>query len=109
MTITGVRGLNDNPALGKPAAFTGNCTTCHDTPNVGDHSLPLPLDIGVGHAAQPGFETDPNIAAGLAELDEPNLPVFLVGGCPTPFSAVNRSPSTPPTRARDSSPVSAAT
>lgn len=87
ITITGVRGLNDNPALGKPAVFTGTCTTCHDAPNVGDHSLPLPLDIGVGHSIQPGFENDPNIVGGLAELDEPNLPVFLVGGCPTPFSA----------------------
>jgi cytochrome c peroxidase len=87
ITISGVRGLNDNAALGKPASFTGNCTTCHDTPNVGDHSLPLPLDIGLGHSVQPGFENDPNIAAGLAELDEPNLPVFLVSGCPSPFGA----------------------
>jgi cytochrome c peroxidase len=73
--------------LGKPASFQGNCTTCHDAPNVGDHSLPLPLDIGLGHSVQPGFESDPKIAAGLAELDEPNLPVFLVSGCPSPFSA----------------------
>jgi cytochrome c peroxidase len=87
LTISGVRGLNDNAALGKPASFAGNCTTCHDAPNVGDHSLPLPLDIGLGHSVQPGFENDPNIAAGLAELDEPNLPVFLVNGCPSPFSA----------------------
>jgi cytochrome c peroxidase len=87
LTISGVRGLNDNAALGKPVSFKGSCTTCHDTPNVGDHSLPLPLDIGLGHSVQPGFETDPNIAAGLAELDEPNLPVFLVNGCPSPFSA----------------------
>jgi cytochrome c peroxidase len=87
ITISGVRGLNDNAALGKPASFQGNCTTCHDAPNVGDHSLPLPLDIGLGHSVQPGFESDPKIAAGLAELDEPNLPVFLVSGCPSPFSA----------------------
>jgi len=87
LTISGVRGLNDNAALGKPASFKGNCTTCHDTPNVGDHSLPLPVDIGIGHSVQPGFENDPNIAASLAELDEPNLPVFLVSGCPSPFSA----------------------
>jgi len=87
LTISGVRGLNDNAALGKPASFKGNCTTCHDTPNVGDHSLPLPVDIGIGHSVQPGFEDDPNIAKGLAELDEPNLPVFLVNGCPSPFSA----------------------
>jgi len=87
IAISAVRGLNDNAALGKPASFIGHCTTCHDTPNVGDHSLPLPLDIGLGHSALPGFENDPNIASGLKELDEPNLPVFLVSGCPTPFSA----------------------
>jgi hypothetical protein len=27
LTITNVGGLNDNPALGKPAAFRGNYTT----------------------------------------------------------------------------------
>jgi hypothetical protein len=87
IAIGGVRGLNDNAALGKPASLIGHCTTCHDAPNVGDHSLPLPLDIGLGHSALPGFENDPNIASGLKELDEPNLPVFLVSGCPSPFSA----------------------
>jgi cytochrome c peroxidase len=87
LTISAVRGLNDNAALGKPVAFQGTCTTCHDAPNVGDHSLPLPLDIGVGHSPLPGFESDPNVDKGLAELDEPNLPVFLVSGCSSPFSA----------------------
>ena len=87
LTISAVRGLNDNATLGKPAAFQGTCTSCHDAPNVGDHSLPLPLDIGVGHSPLPGFENDPNVDKGLAELDEPNLPVFLVSGCPSPFSA----------------------
>ncbi len=83
--ISNVRGLNDNPALGSPASFTGTCTTCHDNPNAGDHSLPLPLDIGTGHAALPSLEPDANIAAALAELSTPDLPVYLVGGCPNPF------------------------
>ena len=48
LTITGVAGLND--ALGV-AAINGTCTTCHDTPNVGNHSRPLPLDIGISHVA----------------------------------------------------------
>ena len=48
LTITNVGGLNDNPALGKPAAIMSICATCGDTPNVGNHSLPLPLDIGTG-------------------------------------------------------------
>jgi hypothetical protein len=42
--ITGVGGLND--ALGLPVIL-GSCTTCHDAPNVGDHSVPLPIDIGL--------------------------------------------------------------
>jgi hypothetical protein len=87
LTISAVRGLNDNAALGKPASFKGTCTTCHDTPNVGDHSLPLPLDIGTGHTARAGLENDPNIQKGIAELDEPDLPVFLVSGCKSPFGA----------------------
>jgi len=91
MTITAVRGLNDNAALNKPVAFQGTCTTCHDTPNVGHHSLPLPLDIGIGHSAMPGVETDPTIAAAVAELNEPDLPVFLISGCPDPFSGGART------------------
>jgi cytochrome c peroxidase len=87
LTISNVRGLNDNAALGKPVSFQGNCTTCHDTPNVGDHSLPLPLDIGTGHTPRSGFESDPAVAKGIAELNEPDLPIFLVSGCPSPFSA----------------------
>ncbi|HET6148154.1 MAG TPA: hypothetical protein VFH68_11540 [Polyangia bacterium] len=46
--IAGVRGVND--ALGVPN-LTGTCTTCHDTPNAGNHSVSLPLDLGL---------TDPN-------------------------------------------------
>jgi len=86
ITITNVRGLNDNPALGKPTSFVGHCTTCHDTPNVGNHSLPLPLDIGTSHTALPGLESDPAIVAALAQLSLPNLPVYLINGCPDPFN-----------------------
>jgi cytochrome c peroxidase len=87
ITITNVRGLNDNAALGKPTSFVGHCTTCHDTPNVGDHSLPLPLDIGTSHSARPGLESDPAIAAALAQLSLPDLPVYQINGCPNPFNA----------------------
>jgi cytochrome c peroxidase len=45
--ITAVSGVNDNPAFGAPASLQGTCTTCHDTPNVGNHSVALPLDIGL--------------------------------------------------------------
>ena len=85
--ISNVRGLNDNPVLGSPSTFAGTCTTCHDTPNTGNHSFPLPLDIGTGHSVLPGAETDANIATGLAELSMPNLPVYLISGCPNPFNA----------------------
>jgi len=47
--ISGVRGVND--ALGVPN-LTGTCTTCHDAPNAGDHSIPMPLDIGVADGAR---------------------------------------------------------
>src|SRR5262249_53538276 len=43
LTIAEVRGLNDADALGRPTTITGTCTSCHDTPNVGNHSLPVPL------------------------------------------------------------------
>lgn len=44
IAITGVAGLND--ALGEKVIM-GTCTTCHDSPNVGDHSVAAPLDIGI--------------------------------------------------------------
>jgi cytochrome c peroxidase len=89
LTISNVRGLNDNPALSKapnppPTSFSGTCTTCHDTPNVGNHSFPLPLDIGTSHS--PAYENDLNVAAGLSQLSVPDLPVYLISGCPNPFS-----------------------
>lgn len=80
--IRNVRGLNDNPALG--GSIAGFCTSCHDTPNVGDHSVALPLDIGTSHSLEQ--ETDPAIAAGLAQLSFPDVPVYLITGCPDPFA-----------------------
>ena len=85
LQISNVRGLNDNAALGKPSTFTGTCTTCHDTPNVGNHSFPLALDIGTGHSVLPSTESDPAIVAGLAALSMPDLPVYLINGCANPF------------------------
>ncbi len=48
-TISGVGGLNDK--LGQPS-ITGTCTLCHDTPNVGDHSVGLPVNIGIADASR---------------------------------------------------------
>jgi cytochrome c peroxidase len=87
MTITNVRGLNDNAALNKPTTFAGTCATCHDTPNIGHHSLPLPLDIGTGHSSNPNYESDQTIASAVSQLSMPDLPVFLISGCPNPFTA----------------------
>ena len=42
--ITGVAGLND---VLKVDTINGFCGTCHDSPNVGDHSVPAPLNIGL--------------------------------------------------------------
>ena len=47
--ITGVKGLNDD--LGIPE-LKGTCTTCHDTPSSGNHSIPAPLDIGLTDASR---------------------------------------------------------
>lgn len=44
IAITGVKGLNN--VLGIDP-LPGTCTTCHDTPNVGNHSVGLPLDLGL--------------------------------------------------------------
>ena len=62
ITISGVAGIND--VTGMPASFTGTCGTCHDSPNVGHHSISAPLNIGVA---------DVNSA-----LDVSYLPVFTL-------------------------------
>jgi cytochrome c peroxidase len=51
--IDGVAGLNgrlDDPV--RRPVLTGTCTLCHDTPNAGNHSVPMPLDIGIADAAR---------------------------------------------------------
>jgi hypothetical protein len=53
IAITGVAGINDDVSAGGLVAggipsFTGTCGTCHDTPNLGNHSFPTPLNIGTG-------------------------------------------------------------
>lgn len=47
--LAGVGGLNDD--LGVPE-INGTCTTCHNTPNAGNHSVPMPLDIGIAAASR---------------------------------------------------------
>ena len=62
ITISGVAGIND--VSGLPASFTGTCGTCHDSPNVGHHSVSAPLNIGVADVNSP--------------LDVSYLPVFTL-------------------------------
>ena len=45
--ISDVSGINDEDVFGRPAVINGSCTTCHDTPNSGNHSVVAPLDIGL--------------------------------------------------------------
>ncbi len=49
IAITGVAGLNDN--LNAPV-INGFCTTCHDSPNIGNHSVTAPLNIGLTDEAK---------------------------------------------------------
>jgi hypothetical protein len=86
--ISGVTGLNDIP--GVPATFTGSCTTCHNTPNVGNHSVSLAINIGV---------TDfPAVPA----LDISGLPVYTfhcAAGAVTPIGKGSSVQTTDPGRA----------
>jgi len=65
INITGVTGLND--ALAQ-SSIPGFCGTCHDTPDVGNHSVKAPLNIGVANA---GADRPP-------ALDISALPVFTL-------------------------------
>jgi cytochrome c peroxidase len=86
--ISGVTGLNDLP--GVPASFMGSCTTCHNTPNVGNHSVGLPINIGV---------TD---YPALPALDITGLPVYTIKcdtGAKTPINHDSTIQTTDPGRA----------
>jgi hypothetical protein len=50
INITGVAGLNDDLNV---TSIQGSCGTCHDSFNVGNHSMSAPLNIGVGDANSP--------------------------------------------------------
>ena len=65
INITGVAGLNDALNMQNIPGF---CGTCHDTPNVGNHSVKAPLNIGIANA---GANKPP-------ALDISGLPVFTL-------------------------------
>jgi cytochrome c peroxidase len=56
--IQDVAGLND--ALGRPA-IRGTCSTCHNTPNVGHHSVFRPMNIGTAADSAPGSSELPRL------------------------------------------------
>src|SRR5262249_34324421 len=70
IVISGVGGLNNHTFpnnVTPPASLTGTCTTCHDTPNAGNHSVKAPLNIGLADPAQAPYlpvYTLHNIATG---------------------------------------------
>jgi len=77
INITGVAGINDDASIGGLVAggipsLQGTCGTCHDTPNVGNHSFPTPLNIGPGDPDP----SDPSV--NLGGLDISYLPSITV-------------------------------
>ena len=69
-SISGVGGLNNatfSSGVTVPGTVVSTCGICHDTPNVGNHSVSAPLDIGV--ADPPG---------GRNVLDVSYLPVVTI-------------------------------
>lgn len=55
IVLHGVAGLNNETfsnGVTLPDSFTGTCTTCHDSPNVGNHSVKAPLNIGLSDASR---------------------------------------------------------
>jgi hypothetical protein len=77
INITGVAGINDDALAGGllpggVSSLKGTCGTCHDTPNVGNHSFPTPLNIGTG-------DPDPsNSSVNLGGLNLSYLPSITV-------------------------------
>jgi hypothetical protein len=82
--ISGVAGINDDPSvggLGVPDGTVGTCGTCHDTPNVGNHSFPTPLNIGTG---DPMDKRHPNVNRGGLDISYlPKITVCKGSDCKT--------------------------
>src|SRR5262249_8264344 len=48
--VAGLNGGPQDPVSGQIRA--GTCTLCHDTPNAGNHSVSMPLNIGIADASR---------------------------------------------------------
>jgi hypothetical protein len=71
--IKDVKGLNDDLSV---PVLQGTCTTCHDTPNSGNHSIPAPLDIGLTDASRrtpdmPLYQLRNKTTGALVETTDP--------------------------------------
>jgi cytochrome c peroxidase len=60
--IDNVGGLNGRPGDPLPPIQAGTCTVCHDTPNAGNHSVSMPLNLGLTSEA----------------LRTPDLPLYTI-------------------------------
>jgi len=62
ISIDNVAGINSKyDTFGLPSPFQGFCGTCHDTFNVGNHSVSAPLNIGVADNNSLGVDYLPKI------------------------------------------------
>jgi len=71
--ITGVAGINDDLQI---TSLKGTCTTCHDSPNVGNHSVPLPINIGTSDGSRrtadmPLYTLENNITHETVQTTDP--------------------------------------
>jgi len=78
ITITGVAGFNGQTfanGVTVPDSIVGTCTFCHDTPNVGNHSVRAALNIGL---------SEPDVA--------PYLPIYTLRNLSTSVTVRTTDP-----------------
>ena len=66
--ISGVGGMDDIPA--------GTCTTCHDSPNYGHHSVTFPINLGIADGKRrsadlPLYTLQNNVTAETVQVTDP--------------------------------------
>jgi hypothetical protein len=76
--VPGLNSFPDNPLYNpndplKGQDIIGGCAVCHNSPNVGNHSTSLPINIGVTMAQPLNNDGSPNTV-----LDIANLPVYTL-------------------------------
>jgi len=65
--------------------FTGTCTVCHDTPNAGNHSVSMPLNIGISDATNrtpdlPLYTLSCNTTGAIVHTTDPGR-AMITGKC----------------------------